>query len=296
MQAWLAKLPLTKPLAAAGAIADQAARIRTREPNLRKRIRLYDLLYETAAEVLPQIEEKLARAGLPLSPQADALIEQANRLLREFGHGYSTIAVEVSSKWLGLGFARPLRTAAVRGLASHARRQMLAYRVYAGVSRSGWAAMHRLYRIARDGGFASETSDNGATVEQLYLRALLVAFADPARLGPRELDRLRFYVERYGELAGLGDPGSTLTGKAASGGVFLIGHEDRVAGRSLAKWPAIQPTAQDLILDCSALIRKVGEHVKGLEANIVPAQLGLPLVARQPELCSNLVYERQLRY
>ena len=288
MQAWLAKLPLTKPLDAATAIADQAARVRARETNVRKRIRLYDLLYETAAQVLPQIEEKLGRASLPLSPQADALIEQANRLLKEFGHGYTTIAVEVSSKWLGLGFAKPLRTATLRGLASHARRLMLAYRVYSGGSPSAWAAMHRLYRIARDGGFASEHIDNGNTVEQQYRRALLMALADPARLGPGELDRVRFYIERNGELAVLSDAASTLTGKAASGGLFVIGREDTVAGRSLAKWHAMQPTAQDLILDCSALTRTVGEHVKGLESNIVPAQLGLPLVARQPQYLAML--------
>ena len=165
---------------------------------------------------------------------------------------------------------------------------MLAYRVYSGGSRSAWTAMHRLYRIARDGGFAGETIDNGYTVEQLYRRALLMAFADPARLRPGELDRVRFYIERYGELAVLGDAASTLTGKAASGGLFVVGREDTVAGRSLAKWHAMQPTAQDLILDCSALIRTVGEHVKGLDANIVPAQLGLPLVARQPQYLAML--------
>lgn len=288
MRAWLARLPLTKPLAAATAIADRAALVRSREPAVRKRIRLYDLLYETAAEVLPQIEEKLGRASLPLSAQADALIEQANRLLKEFGYGYSKIAVEVSGKWLGLGFAKPLRSATLRGMASHARRLMLSYRVYSGGSRSAWTAMHRLYRIARDGGFAGETIINGFTIELLYRRALLMAFADPARHKPGELDRVRFYIERHGELAVLGDAGSMLTGKAGSGGVFLVDHDDRVAGRSLAKWHAVQPTPQDLILDCTALIRKLGEHVRGLEANIVPAQLGLPLVARQPQYLAML--------
>lgn len=288
LQAWLAQLPLTKPLEAATAIAGQAARVRSHETNVRKRVRLYDLLYESAAQVLPQIEEKLGRASLPLSPQADALIEQANRLLKEFGYGYAAIALEVSNKWLGLGFAKPLRTATLRSLAANARRMMLAYRVYSGGSRSAWTAMHRLYRIARDGGFAGEQIDDGYTIEELYRRALLMAFADPARLRPGELDRLRFYVERYGELAVLGDAASSLTGKAAAGGLFVVGHDATIAGRSLAKWHGLQTAPQDLILDCSALIRKVGEHVKGLEANIVPAQLGLPLVARHPQYLAML--------
>lgn len=288
VQTWLAELPLDKPLDAATAIAEQAARVRSRQANLRKRIRLYDLLYDAADQVLPQIEERLGRASLPLSPQADSLIEQANRLLKEFGHGYTKIALEVSGKWLGLGFAKPLRSATLRGLASNARRLMLAYRVYAGGSRSAWKAMHRLYRIARDGGFADEYIDNGHTVELLYRRALLMAFADPARLKPGEIDRVRFYIERYGELAVLGNAADKLAGKAASGGHFLVGRDSAIAGRSLAKWHDVQPTPDDLTLDCSALLGAIGEHVKGLEANIVPAQLGLPLVARQPQYLSML--------
>ncbi len=288
LRAWIAALPLNRPLEAAGAIADQAARVRRREANVRARIRLYDLLYDVAGQVLPQIEEKLGRASLPLSPQADALIEQANRLLKEFGHGYASIAAEVSGKWLGLGFAKPLRVATLRGLASHARRLMLAYRAYAGGSRSAWNSMHRLYRIARDGGFAVDQIDNGFTVEQIYLRALLMAFADPARLRAGELDRVRFYIERYGQLAVLGDPAGALTGKAASGGLFLVRQNTGNAGRSLVKWHDLKVQPDDLIVDCTALIGKVAEHVRGLEANIVPARLGLPLVARQPQYLAML--------
>lgn len=288
MQAWLAGLPLARPLDSAAAIADQAARLRKREPSLRKRIRLYNLLYEAASQVLPRVEEILGRAGLPLSQEEEALVGQANRLLREFGQGYTGIAIEISSKWIALGFARPLRAATLRGLAAHARRLMLAYRIYSRGPRSAWPAVHRLYRVARDGGYAGELIDNGYTVELLYLRALLMAFADPCRLAPGELDRVRFYIERYGDLAVLGDAAHLLADKAASGGLFLVRLRDDVPGRSLAKWQGMRAEPQDLVVDCSALIAKVGEHVKGLEANIVPAQLGLPLVARQPQYLAML--------
>ena len=172
---------------------------------------------------------------------------------------------------------------------SHARRLMLCYRAYSEGSRTAWTAIHRLYRIARDGGFVAEAIDgSGVTVEQVYRRALLLAFVDPARLAPGELDRVRFYVERYGDLAGFSTPDSMLAGKTAKGGLFLIRPSDSIAGRSLAKWHVSEPGPQDLILDCSALNAKVGEHVAGLESNIVPAQLGLPIVARQPQYLAML--------
>lgn len=289
LQKWLGDLPLDKPLDAARALADIAERIRLHEPSVRKRIRLYDLLYDAAAQVLPVIEGRLGRASLPLSGFSESLLEEGNRLLREFGAGYTSIALGVSGKWLGLGYARPLRNATLRGMQSHARRLMLRYRVYSEGSRTAWAAMHQLYRIARDGGFVAETIDtSGLNVEQIYRRALLIAFADPARLAPGELDRVRFYVERYGELAQFCTPDAVLAGKAAKGGLFLIRPTDATAGRSLAKWHVAEPAPHDLILDCSALNDKVAEHVAGLEANIVPAQLGLPIVARQPQYLAML--------
>ena len=289
LQKWVAALPQDKPLEAARALADVAERIRLREPSVRKRIRLYDLMHETAGQVMQVIEAKLGRASLPLSPLSEALLEQGNRLLREFGVGYTSIAIDVSGKWVGLGYARPLRNATLRGMQSHARRLMLCYRVYSEGSRTAWASMHQLYRIARDGGFVAETLDGrGVPIEQIYRRALLIAFADPARLAPGELDRVRFYVERYGDLAAFATPDSIAPGKAAKGGLFLIRPSDTVAGRSLAKWHVTEPAPHDLILDCSALNAKVAEHIVGLESNIVPAQLGLPIVARQPQYLAML--------
>lgn len=289
LEAWLGDLPLTKPAEAASALADQAARVRKGESNVRKRIRLYDLIQTTADKVLPLAEEKLGRATLPLTPTAETLREEADRLLRELGHGYTEIAAEVSTRWLGLGFAKPLRAAVLRGLSAHSRRQMLAYRIYNNGSRSGWTAMHKLYRIARDGSFAAEAPEGGGeSIQHLYLRSLLMGFADPTRLAAGELDRVRFYIERYGDAAMLTEPGASFDPKAEHRGQFLVRAEDEGPGRSLAKWQSAVPRDGDLILDCRKVQEKLAQHIHGLESNIVPARLGLPIVARHPQYLAML--------
>ena len=284
LQKWVAALPQDKPLEAARALADVAERIRLREPSVRKRIRLYDLMHETAGQVMQVIEAKLGRASLPLSPLSEALLEQGNRLLREFGVGYTSIAIDVSGKWVGLGYARPLRNATLRGMQSHARRLMLCYRVYSEGSRTAWASMHQLYRIARDGGFVAETLDGrGVPIEQIYRRALLIAFADPARLAPGELDRVRFYLDRYAGLAELRDL-TRFPGEAAPReGCFLIRHNEDGPGRSLQKWHNIEIRSGDLLLDCGPLLARMRSQIDALEHGVLPSKIGLPSVAHRPQ-------------
>lgn len=293
-QSWLAELPLTKAVESAHALAGQAVRVRTGEPSLRKRARLLDLLAETADRLLPLIEDKLGRATLPLSHSNCALYNEGDRLLKEMAASYVDVAFSISDRWLGLGNARQLQNATLRGVLAHTRQLQLAHLVYGKVTPNTWFALHRLYRLAREGSFARLRLDNAPeSIERLYLKALLMAFADPARLAAGELDRVRFYIERYGELARILDAAEGYTGKAAGGGLFLIQSDSDVPGRSLAKWHDARPGARDFVLDCSKLVAQVVSHIKGLEANLVPARLGLPVVARHPQYLAML---RTLRH
>lgn len=288
-QSWLAELPLTKAVESARALADQVARVRSGEPGVRKRVRLLDLLAASADRLLPLVEDKLGRAALPLSHPNCALYNEGDRLLKEMAASYAEVAFSISERWLGLGNARQLQNATLRGVQAHTRQLQLAHLVYGKVTPNTWFSLHRLYRVAREGSFAQLQLENASeSIERLYLKALLMAFADPARLAAGELDRVRFYIERYGELGRILDAAEGYTGKAAEGGLFLIQADSDVPGRSLAKWHDARPGARDLVLDCSKLVVQVGTHIKGLEANLVPARLGLPVVARHPQYLAML--------
>lgn len=281
-QAWLSTLPVERPGVAAQALIVELQRFR--QVNSRTRIKLLEASLETVHRLVKATEQQLARSALPLEQEVQMVLLAANALLKTLAARYAEIADEINNKWIGIGFAKPLRLATVRAMEFQAGRLDLAYRIYARGSKSAWSELHRLFGIARGGGFAHEKpKGTAASAEQIYLNALLLDFAEPTKLAPGELERVRFYVERHARLAQIEDaPAAKKDGKAPDA-CFLVKPKDARAGRSLIRAGATPPEPGDLVLRCSRLLTKLQGQIGGIEKGIEPARLGLPLAARQPE-------------
>ncbi|MBX3677307.1 MAG: hypothetical protein KF853_09825 [Rhodocyclaceae bacterium] len=279
-QAWLATLPCERPGIAAQALMNELQRFRT--TNSRTRIKLFETSLDTAHKLVREVEKRLAESHLPLEQEVQLMFIATNALLKKLAACYAEIADEISGKWIGIGFAKPLHLAVVRAIQFQAQRLDLAYRVYARGSQSAWSEMHRLYRIARSGGFATQKPPGIlASAEQLYVNALLLDFAEPTKLAPGELDRVRFYVERHAKFAQLEEALDTKKNDASLDACFLIKAKDSRAGRSLVRAGNTAVSAGDLVLRCNRLLAKLQGQIGGVERGIEPAKLGLPLVARQ---------------
>jgi len=280
-QAWLATLPFERPGIAAQALMNELKRFRA--ANSRTRIKLLEASLDTVHKLVREAEKKLAESALPLEQEVQLMFIATNALLKTLAACYAEIADEINRKWIGLGFAKPLCLSVVRAIQFQAQRLDLAYRVYARGSMSAWSEMHRLYRLARNGGFATQKPAGAlASAEQLYVNALLLDFAEPTKLAPGELERVRFYVERHAKFAQLEEAPRTKKDDASPDACFLIKAKDSRAGRSLVRAgnPAIGPG--DLVLRCNRLLAKLQGQIGGIDKGIEPARLGLPLAARQP--------------
>jgi hypothetical protein len=129
-----------------------------------------------------EVEKQLAVSALPLEQEVQLVFIATNALLKTLAACYAGIVDEINHKWIGIGFAKPLRMATLRAMEFQAQRLDLAYRVYARGSKSAWSELHRLYRIARSGGFATQKPQGvRASAEQIYLNALLLDFAEPTK-------------------------------------------------------------------------------------------------------------------
>ena len=116
------------------------------------------------------------------------------------------------------------------------RRLVLAWRAYAAGSKSAWRNLHALHRIARAEGNAVADSDRiGDSPRHLYVKTLLLALAEPVQMAPGELDRVRFYLDRYAGLAELQDLTRSLRESDSREGCFLIQKNEDGPGRSLQK-------------------------------------------------------------
>lgn len=281
-QAWLGTLPVDHPAAAARALATELQRFRNTS-NIRTRLKSLEVAVETAHKLIQESDKELDQATLPLSPELQQVFVSANGLLKTLAAAYAGIVDEISQKWIGIGFSKPLRLAVVRAMQFQAQRLGLAYRVYARGSNSAWAELHRLYRIARDGSFATSLpQDAAATAEQCYVKALLLAFAEPTKLAPGELERVRFYVERHAKFVQLEEAPHPMPAGQPMDACFLIKPNEARAGRSLVRSANAAIEAGDLVLRCGRLLTKLQGQIGGIEKGIEPARLGLPLAARQP--------------
>lgn len=279
LESWLRGLPDDNPIDSAYALMRQVVALRKADLAVRTQLKLLDQLREKGESLLPLIESQLNLAPLPLPTVLQRSVVAANALLKELAANYTAIAATLSGRWYVMGSSKPLRDVIVFGLRLNLRRLKLAYRVYARGSRSAWVSLHRLYGIAQTAGVATQRSEyQEHTAEQLYVKALLLAFAEPARLAPGDLDQVRFYLDRYGSLARL-EPASAATNDGKAHAAFLVRPSEARPGQSLLKRRDEELQPDDRILYCAPLVDRLLSQIDGLKNDVLPSRLGLPKTA-----------------
>lgn len=280
LSAWLRDLPHGNPLEAVQALHLEASAQISSTAAIRTRLKHLELLREKTESLLPVMERRLDQVTLPLSPPLRQAVVSVNDLLKVLAVGYADVVNHLSRRWYGLGSRHPLATAITQAMRLNQRRLRLAYRVHARGSTGAWLETHRLYRAAVDAGIERQALPNGGeTPARIYVHGLLLAFAEPAKFAAGDLDRVRFYLDRYGDLATL-DPADAADAQNRSSSFLIRGTEPR-PGTSLARAPAPTLLSGDLILRCDALVARLQEQLAGLPQGIAPHKLGLPKEAER---------------
>jgi len=284
LRTWLESLSRLTPEEAAAAVKEQLKRLDAAS-GFRARQKMLDILAEETARITGLFEAELNKARHPLSAALQRKVVVGNDLLKYHAKSYRSAAERIKGGWMRWGNADLLPRTLGGAMDMERRRLVLAYRAYAPGSRSAWRNLHSLYRMARTAGQA--TADASAAARnspvQLYIKALLLALAEPVQMAPGELDRVRFYLDRYAGLAELRDL-TRFPGEAAPReGCFLIRHNEDGPGRSLQKWHNIEIRSGDLLLDCGPLLARMRSQIDALEHGVLPSKIGLPSVAHRPQ-------------
>jgi hypothetical protein len=172
---------------------------------------------------------------------------------------------------------------------AHARRLRLAYRAYSHGSRSAWAQLHHLYILAVEQGFAQLACEPEApTAADIYVRALLLAHAEPTQYAGCQFDHLCAYIETHAHLVSLAAavPGRMLG--FSDRGKFLVKHPEPGPGQACAKRANIPTGPGDLLLDCTALLEELAQQTISLGKGTPTYALGLPEASRSTEYASML--------
>lgn len=283
LRAWILSLSRVPPEEAATALKDLLKRISI-ATSYRARLKMLDIMAEETQRIVCIFESELDGTSHPLSTALQRKVVIGNDLLKQHAKCYRSAAERLVAGWIRRGNAKQLQRALAGAMEMERRRLILAYRAYASGSKSAWRNLHKLYSIAKTSGIAASSSAGGVdSLHNLYIKTLLLAHAEPVQMVPGDLDRVRFYLDRYGGLAALLELRRPLEGHDAGEGCFLIRQKEEGPGRSLQKWHNIELQSGDMLLDCGPLLKEMRFQIDALTHGALPSKIGLPAVARRPQ-------------
>ena len=143
IQGWLEHHTSAPAAEMAAGLASRIPALVAKETNLHKRLRLLDTLATTAEDLLPNLENEIGQAALPLAASPRAAAAAADRLLKSLATGYDEMITTIESRRLAGGLNRLLQAALLRAILASQRRQALAYRIYAVPSAAAWQQIGR---------------------------------------------------------------------------------------------------------------------------------------------------------
>jgi len=273
LAAWLATLPVHDPSGAARLLIEKLVAINRAPGSARSRLRLLDMLRERIEAIVPRLERALDDVTLPLAPQLRETAYLVEKLLKELGAGYSAAVLQTPRTWLAFGLKRQIHGPLVHAMDLLARRLVLTHRLYARSPGGVWAELHELYRHARSLGLETRQAESPQTTAgALYRSALLLAFAEPARLMPGELGLVQDYLARFGGLAEILDAPPD----AKPRGIFLIDTRRDRPGVAASKRKDEGVATFERVLTTRALVERLESQFVRLQSGVSPDTLGLP--------------------
>ncbi|MBI4989841.1 MAG: hypothetical protein HZC23_13585 [Rhodocyclales bacterium] len=283
LRSWLDTLSGMPPEEAAIALTERLKRPGV-SASFRVRLKMLDMMAEETRRIAGLFEAELNRAHHPLSTALQRKVVIGNDLLKYHAQCYRAAVDRLKGGWISRGKTDLLRRTLAHAMDMERRRLVLAYRAYAPGSKSAWRSLHALHRGAPTEGHAAPAcAGAGDSPRHLYVKTLLLALAEPVQMAPGELDRARFYLDRYAGLAELKDLTRFAREPSSREGCFLIRQDEEGPGRSLQKWHNIETRSGDLLLDCGPLLKKMRSQIDALEHGVLPSKIGLPSVAHRPQ-------------
>ncbi|WP_374510619.1 hypothetical protein [Niveibacterium sp.] len=282
VDAWIDALPLDRPLVCCETIVSRLRTVVSSVVAPSDRHEVLERVLEHVTPLLTRLETVPdGRAGNSSGVRETAAI--ADRALERLAMTFAEIAINEARARPDRRFQVPrfCRRAALRACQLAHRRVLLACRGYGELNGGHWRVLAELYMAAATRGFENAPLDNdtGDTIARFFARTLLLVMADPHHLSRRNLEHVRFYIERYGHLARIRTR-DDWTGDAEGWFPAWPAHGD--IRRPVRRDELVRGEA-DLLLDAHPLLAKLDAQCEGLAAGTSPTRLGLPLNARDPE-------------
>jgi hypothetical protein len=277
-EAWLARAALADPKQACRELTGLLESLEEVPPAEGALIEILERLREPIFVAQAEHAKRYAGRPLPLKDFEIAAFEQVFDLWSTLGRAYRRLlrsAVEDASA--NLVKQKPLL--AQRALDCVAELMLAHYRARREIDGEQWRDLHQLYRTADEAGLALTTVSAGyrsksvSTCAEVYIRALLLALANPYALGIRELAWARRWATMWAYKVELAPAPEEAQGYSVD-----------LAGNQPPAWAAPDGASSTTrFLATANLRRSIRSRIKKLDAAVDPQTLGLGKDVVQPE-------------
>ena len=277
---WLESIPLERPAQAHEMVAAQIGLVGRTELAGLERLRILELLYQTAGFLQDALARHYVGRALPLSIVEYSLWSSAIELWQTLFGAYQPALRSAFRAEPGLEAHAPLL--ALRCIDFTAAAIKEHHRVYREVPAALWKQLHEAYAFAERHGVTMTGIDDplapgvvSRTAAGAYARALLAHLSNPYTMSPRQMSVMYRWAQLWEALVGIG-PTPVAPGVTPVLAVDLRSGEPAAAARRVEGGPSIRYLSLEQL--GQALRRVLTLLRQGQE----PAALGLGADCRQP--------------
>lgn len=239
-------------------------------------LKILDLLYEHNERMLEGLLPTLHKVSLPVPRRTRWQVQSAQTVLEALSQDYTDCLAEIFDPQ----GSKPSRSPGVtlwRSIHCLSVHLLVSYLVAAPARVGVWHNLHRCYQNAVKYGFQHESpSPELPTLQQIYLRTLVIACAQPASFNSAELVFISDYVSQFHDRIlltdnpGQDDPSYFWVEMESDSPPFAVVRRQPDSGQ---KPP---------FFSCSRLADLAKHHLNELDIGIAPGALDLPEFASTP--------------
>lgn len=266
---WLATPPAAQAEDELQPLHTHLTALRDTTTTAHQRHKVLDLLYARAHSVVQRLLPDITGVSLPLSRRIRHTVRGMQTLLLMIAEDYLKTLGELDEH-LVKGLRRPPELTLWRAIDALATHQLISNYAAAPYAPGVWKLMHEAYRTAVESRH-EDTHVQGVdgTINDIYLRANLLACTQPASFTSREIDLVVDYIRRFGNRATF-----LPSAQAAQGeGVFWSDASRDTPPTSANRMP---PPDGATCFACEQLAQLAEEQVDALDAGTPPDVLDLP--------------------
>jgi hypothetical protein len=277
-EAWLARAALADPRQACRELTGLLESLEEVPPPEGALIDILERLREPIVVAQAEHAKRYAGRPLPLKDFEITAFEQVFDLWTTLGRAYRRLlrsALEDASATL----AKQKPLLAQRAVDCVAELMLAHYRARREIDSEQWRDLHQLYSTADEAGLALTTVSAGhrsksvTTCAEVYVRALLLALANPYGLGTRELAWARRWATMWAYKVELSPAAEDPQSYAVE-----------LAGSQAPAWTAREAaTPTTRFLETANLRRSIRSRIKKLDGGADPQTLGLGKDVVQPD-------------